>query len=202
MNAIETWIVAHQVVLYLSLTAVSSLAYKALDETTRGHAFFSTLAAFGVDIPKILEAINRFVQPPSNGGGSTIDNSNDKTAPRMKPPTSQRQRFAMVAALSLALASLTVGGFAATTTGCKNFTPQPPPNAPADVTGAIDCVTTALLSNGDLGQCILTYGSALIADALQTLLHSQFATSHPELVPLLKDRLFTVRCQVDAGSTL
>jgi hypothetical protein len=203
MNTIETWIVAHQAFLLLLwpiVTAAASLICKVLDETSRGHAFLSTLAGLGVDIPKIIDAIGRLISPPPPPpGGNSTDNSDDKTEPRMKPPASHRQRFAMVAALSLALASLTVGGFAAATSGCKNFNPQPPPNTPADVTGAIDCVTTALLSNGDIGQCILTYGPALIADAIQTLLHSQFAKDHPELTPIMKDRLLTVKRQIDAG---
>jgi hypothetical protein len=74
-----------------------------------------------------------------------------------------------------------------------------PPNMPVDVQNAIGCVTAALLGGGGVGSlvgCIAQYGPALIADVLSTLLHSSFATAHPELVPVMNARLVETRATV------
>jgi hypothetical protein len=70
-----------------------------------------------------------------------------------------------------------------------------PPNTPADVSGAVECVTTALLTTGIAGvaSCAITWGPALVADALQMLLASSFAASHPELVPAMQAKLTELR---------
>lgn len=51
-----------------------------------------------------------------------------------------------------------------------------PPNTPADVQSALDCVAAAVLAGTGLADCILKYGPALIADALQLLLNSKTLT--------------------------
>jgi hypothetical protein len=70
-----------------------------------------------------------------------------------------------------------------------------PPNTPADVSGAIECVTSALLTTGipGLSGCVITWGPALVADALQILLASKFATEHPELVPAMNAKILELR---------
>lgn len=190
MNAIETWVVAHQAFLLIvwpSLTALASLVYKLLDETTRGHAFFASLAALGIDLPRLWEKLSQLFTGSSGTGGASSGSSGPDA--RTEPPAPPRaNRFSMARLFGFALAGLLV------LTGCANFHPNVPPNAPADVQGATDCVLQALMSNGDVGQCIVTYGPALIADALQTLLDStQFQEQHPELVPVVKDRLLSAR---------
>jgi hypothetical protein len=70
---------------------------------------------------------------------------------------------------------------------CGTFQPNIPPNTPADVEGAIACVTAAVLSGSGLGECLAKYGPALVADAIQMLLNStQFKSEHPDLVPVLE----------------
>lgn len=71
-----------------------------------------------------------------------------------------------------------------------------PPNTPADISGAEECVTTALLTGGGIAAvagCVVTWGPALVADALQMLLDSSFATAHPELVPAMRSKLTELR---------
>jgi hypothetical protein len=72
MNVIQTWLVAHQalaamlILFWPTLTGLASLGVQLLDATSRGHAVLSFLAAIGVDIPKIIDAIGRMITPPSS----------------------------------------------------------------------------------------------------------------------------------------
>ena len=74
------------------------------------------------------------------------------------------------------------------TTSCAAFQ-NAPPSTPADIENAVACVTAAVLSGSNLGGCIAQYGPALVADAIQMLLHSkQFTAEHPELRGTLEAR--------------
>ena len=69
------WIQNHWVwvvLLWPILSALASLVYGRLNEYPRWHAFFSLMAAAGIDIPKILDAVGRWINrsPPSVGGHS------------------------------------------------------------------------------------------------------------------------------------
>jgi hypothetical protein len=75
----------------------------------------------------------------------------------------------------------------------------PPPNTPADVEGALSCVTAALLTGGgNIDACVLKYGPALVADVIQTLLHSVFAKGHPELIPTMQTHLAGLKAKMAA----
>jgi hypothetical protein len=73
--------------LYPLLTAIASIIYSQLDRTSRGHAIFSFVAALGVDIPKILQTMQRTVTPgvpvPTASAQDPILKS---TAPPPPPP--------------------------------------------------------------------------------------------------------------------
>jgi hypothetical protein len=91
------------------------------------------------------------------------------------------------------LIALPTAGLIAATTACTGKPIVVPPNAPTDVENAISCVTGALLSGGDLTACITQYGPALVADALQILIHSTFGKEHPELLPKMQAKLVAMK---------
>jgi hypothetical protein len=119
-----------------------------------------------------------------------------------KPPAAPRKRLDWSNSRALGIVSVclsvfgTVGLGTLAASGACSKPLVPPPSTPADVEGAIGCVTAALLSAGDLASCILQYGTALIADVLQTLLHSAFAKDHPELVPAMQTHLAALKAKV------
>jgi hypothetical protein len=87
------------------------------------------------------------------------------------------------------IGAVVVAAAIASTSACNK---PLPPNTPVDVTNALDCVVSALLTGNPaaIAGCIVTYGPALVADALQMLLASpQFAVEHPEAIPLAKAQL-------------
>jgi len=87
---------------------------------------------------------------------------------------------------ALALGTLTVSS-------CKTLGPLPP-NLPTDVASAVSCVATALISGGSaLAGCEVQFTPALIADALQILIHSTFGAQHPEAIPVMQARLLQYR---------
>lgn len=80
MTTIVSWVHANPdlfVVLWTALTAVLSLAARALSAFPRVHAALSLLSALGIDLPKILDAVKRLLTgevppaPPAEKKGPT-----------------------------------------------------------------------------------------------------------------------------------
>lgn len=63
---------AHLAIEWAGLTALASLLYQAAEKNARMHAFLSTLASLGVDLPALWNALGRMVsgQPPTNTAAS------------------------------------------------------------------------------------------------------------------------------------
>jgi hypothetical protein len=121
------------------------------------------------DIQAIINDIQSPPAPPAATNGGT------QQKPPSKPPAPVATRLGAVGMLVTALG----------VTGCS----KPiviPPNTPADIEGALACVTAAILAAQPLDDCLTKYGPALVADAIQTLLDSKkFQTDHPDLTPVL-----------------
>jgi hypothetical protein len=126
------------------------------------------------DVQAIIKDVKTGGTPPPNAG----DGGPALSTPKSKPPPPAALRIGF-AALAL-ICAVGVGS------ACIKAS-DIPSNTPADIKGATDCVVTAVLSGGSLGGCLVEFGPALVADIVQTLLHStQFKAAHPEAVPLLE----------------
>jgi len=74
-----------------------------------------------------------------------------------------------------------------------------PPNTPADVLNALACVVPALISGGTaIDACAISSTPALVADALQILIHSTFGAAHPDLIPRMTERMGAYRSMAAA----
>lgn len=69
--------VAHQLAIYGLVTAIASLVYPVLDKNKYAHAIFSFLAASGIDLPKIWNAVVRMLP----GAQGTVARAAMKTLP-------------------------------------------------------------------------------------------------------------------------
>lgn len=117
--------------------------------------------------------------PPAPPAAPTGGGAQWKPPSKPPAPAAARRRVGFIAVVMILVASLAA-------TSCTKGPIVVPPNAPADVEGALACVTAAILAAQNLDDCILKYGPALVADAIQTLLHSkQFAADHPDMTPVL-----------------
>lgn len=175
------WIQAHWflvVLLWPLITALASLLYGRLDHLPRWHAFFSLLAGMGFDIPKILDAIGRWINrtppaPPMAGG------LNPPPLHRSAPPINRRVGFGLVLA-----------GLAGS--GCM---------PPANVTNGFGDLAACVLANYSDWKTLLAkcsaYTLAEIEAAIQWLLADpKFRAAHPDAIEPLQERLSNVRSQM------
>jgi hypothetical protein len=105
------------------------------------------------------------------------------------PPANTRNRLGLAGFGAAALFAFQTMAFGVATQGCGGTLPTivTPPSAPTDITGAVTCVTAAVLAGGSIQPCIDKYGQALINDAIQTLLDSkEFAAAHPDAYSTLQ----------------
>lgn len=144
------------------VTALASLAYTALDKTSRGHAFLSGLASLGLDLPKLLDALRRLVAGSGKGGGSVTS-----LTPTAKPPTPpvppaaarmMRRRgildFVRPLAAAIAIALPIVGPCALV--GCKTLFPNGGTVA-GDVTDLITDLGTVIQTAETLWPVVATF---------------------------------------------
>jgi hypothetical protein len=184
------WISAHQallLILWPSVTALLSIIYKLFDQNTRAHAFFSFLAAIGVDIPKVIDALGRLFG--GGGGGATTNGGAKKSVG--EHPTPPTNFFARKTAELMLVLSFCSAGVACSL--LQNL----PPDTPSDVTGAFDCVLQAVLAAQPVAPCIEKYGPKLVADALQALMDSpSFAAAHPDKIEHVKAQAAFARAKL------
>jgi hypothetical protein len=83
------WIQANQAMILIAwpiLTAIFSLAYKALENNPRAHAIVSILSALGIDLPKLWDALGRLISGNPPGGGGTAAQLPGHVAKKDLPP--------------------------------------------------------------------------------------------------------------------
>jgi hypothetical protein len=83
------WIKDNQALVLMAwpvLSAVFSIVYTQLDKSSRWHAFFSTLAGLGIDIPTIWEAFGRLIKGNTPGGGGKVAEMPGHVAKKDLPP--------------------------------------------------------------------------------------------------------------------
>ena len=147
--ALWQWIQQNPLLVWPIVSALVSWLYTKTESIPRLHAFFSLLAGFGIDLPKILTALQKLITgAPANPQLGSFKHPHEELKPvfvsgnvdevdaKMQPPGSNqgKQGFARVEILvgaSFVVASGMLIGFMCSQPGCAQAIPAVVPAIPA-----------------------------------------------------------------------
>jgi hypothetical protein len=119
------WLKDNWIIVWPVATALASLLYKLFDKVPRVHAFFSLLASLGLDLPKLLETLQRLFSgaPPAPPAGTPKSATPKDTLEFPKKPSTLVRALAV--AVPIALVSSLVVAATGSLAACANFWKDP-----------------------------------------------------------------------------
>lgn len=202
MLSVWAWILANPVLFVPIVGAVASLVYTKLDAYPRWHAFFSMLAGFGLDLPKIVAMLQKIFtgKDPAPPGGTAAGARGERTLPgQPKPPSMQRARRSVddlaMTLMVVAIIGATISIVGAMSMGCALLKSS---NLPSDLQKNYTCVQTEI-EKGDtrfasIEAACLPDQEELLVSILTTLIGStQFGAEHASQLAALRQEVAAKR---------